>query len=128
MEQDKVDLMAKLAQASEVFMEAMKEIEADEEAYWNSLSKEDQLKCFCAVSRRIHRGEIVDKGTYRWVLYDVFGFGPEAYASAQMAGYLAIHNAIYDSDHEGRVLEKFAKHLGVENPEKAVSEFYEGYL
>lgn len=120
--------MAKLAEASEVFNQAMKEIEADEEAYWNSLSKEDQLKCFCAVARRIYQGEIVDKGSYRHVLYTTFGFGPEAYASAQMAGYLAIHNAIYDSEHEGKTLEAFAKHLGHDNPEKAVSSFYKGYL
>lgn len=120
--------MAKLAEASQSFTEAMNEIEADEEAYWDSLSKEDQLKCFCAISRRIYQGEIVDKGTYRWVLYDVFGFGPEAYAPAQMAGYLAIHNAIYDSEHEGKTLEAFAKHLGVEDTQKAVSSFYEEYL
>lgn len=120
--------MAKLAEASVAFNEAMKEIEAEEESYWNSLSKEDQLKCFCAISRRIYQGEIVDKGTYRYVLYNTFGFGPEAYASAQMAGYLAIHNAIYDSEHEGKTLEAFAKHLGVEDPEKAVSQFYKQYL
>ena len=126
--ENKEDIMAKLAEASEVFNQAMKEIEADEEAYWNSLSKEDQLKCFCAVARRIYQGEIVDKGSYRHVLYTTFGFGPEAYASAQMAGYLAIHNAIYDSEHEGKTLEAFAKHLGNADPAKAVSSFYEGYL
>lgn len=120
--------MAKLAEASEGFNKAMKEIELEEEQYWNSLSKEDQLKCFCAISRRIYQGEIVDKGTYRYVLYNTFGFGPEAYASAQMAGYLSIHNAIYDSEHEGKLLESFAKHLGVEDPEKAVSQFYKQYL
>jgi len=70
------------------------------------------------VSRRIYKGEIEDKGTYRWVLYDVFGFGPEAYAPAQMAGYLSIHNSIFSSDHEHRLLSKFAEHLGLE-PEAA---------
>lgn len=78
------------------FMDAMKEIEQESEAYWQSLSTEDQLKVFCAVSRRIYRGEIQDRGTYRYVLYDVFGFGAEAYVPAQLAGYLDIHNAIYD--------------------------------
>lgn len=120
--------MAKLAEASEAFNEAMKEIELEQEDHWNSLSKEDQIKCFCAVARRIYQGDIVDKGSYRHVLYNVFEFGPESYAQAQMAGYLAIHNAIYDAEHEGKVLEAFAKHLGNSDPAKAVSSFYEGYL
>jgi len=113
-EQDKVAL----DEISRAWNEAMEEIENQSEQYWNSLTKEQQLQAFCAVSRRIYKGEIEDKGTYRWVLYDVFGFGPEAYAPAQMAGYLSIHNSIFSSDHEHRLLSKFAEHLGLE-PEAA---------
>lgn len=82
----------------EQFRKAMDEIEQDSEAYWNGLSQEDQLKVFCAVSRRIYKGELVDRRSYRGVLYDVFGFGPEAYAPAQCANYLEIHNALYGAD------------------------------
>jgi len=74
----------------------IKEMENDQEAYWNSLSEEDQLKAFCAIIRRIHKGDIVDRRSYRGVLYDVFGFGPESYMAAQCAGYLTIHNALFD--------------------------------
>ena len=84
--------------ASDQFNEVMKLIENESEEYWNSLSKEQQLKVFCAVSRRIYKGEIEERGSYRYVLYQVFGFGPEAYAQAQMSGYLSIHNAIFDSE------------------------------
>ena len=84
--------------ASDQFNEVMKLIENESEEYWNSLSKEQQLKVFCAVSRRIYKGEIEERGSYRYVLYQVFGFGPEAYAPAQMSGYLSIHNAIFDSE------------------------------
>ena len=108
-EQDKVAL----DEISRVWNEAMNQIELESEQYWNSLTKEQQLQAFCAVSRRIYKGEIEDQGTYRWVLYDVFGFGPEAYAPAQMAGYLAIHNAIFSHDHELRLLSKFGEHLGL---------------
>jgi len=38
---------------SESYEKAMKEIEQRQEEYWNSLSKDDQLKAFCAVVRRI---------------------------------------------------------------------------
>lgn len=92
---DDKDLSDILNEISKTFNESMKEIEKESEEYWNSLSKEDQLKVFCAVSRRIYKGEIEDKGTYRYVLYQTFGFGPEAYAPAQMSGYLDIHNAIF---------------------------------
>lgn len=88
------DLLKSLQEISKVFNEAMAEIKDDQERFWNSLSKEDQLKAFCAVSRRICEGEIEKKGSYRYVLYNVFGFGPESYVQAQDAGYLAIHNSI----------------------------------
>jgi hypothetical protein len=87
-----------LEEISRKWNEAMNQVEQDSEAYWNSLTKDQQLQVFCAVSRRIFKGELEDKGSYRWVLYDVFGFGPEAYAPAQLAGYLAIHNAIFTGD------------------------------
>ena len=108
-EQDKVAL----DEISRVWNEAMNQIELESEQYWNSLTKEQQLQAFCAVSRRIYKGEIEDQGSYRWVLYDVFGFGPEAYAPAQLAGYLSIHNAIFSADHEHQLLSKFAEHLGL---------------
>jgi hypothetical protein len=122
-EQDKVAL----DEVSRAWNEAMDEIEQDSEKYWNSLSKEDQLKVFCAVSRRIYKGDIQDQGTYRYVLYNVFEFGPEAYAPAQLAGYLAIHNAIYSETHEQDVLQAFAqKCFGVdkETAKQKVMEFY----
>ena len=110
--------LAQFSEASRVWAEVMQEVENQSETYWNSLTKEQQLQAFCAVSRRIYKGELEDQGTYRWVLYDVFGFGPEAYAPAQLAGYLSIHNAIFSADHEHRLLSKFAERLGLD-PEAA---------
>lgn len=87
-------------EASDAFDAAMRRSEQEQEAFWNSLSKEDQLKAFCAVMRRIRQGDLRDRGSYRYVLYTVFGFGPEAYIPAQDAGYMAIHNslAVFDED------------------------------
>jgi hypothetical protein len=106
----------------------MSAIEHEQEAYWNSLSKDDQLKAFCAVVRRIHRGEIEEGRSYRGVLYDTFGFGPESYAQAQLAGYLSLHNAIFDSEHERDTLKAFAHQLGVADTEQAVHNFYKSQL
>ena len=79
------------------FEQAMREMENQQEQYWNSLSKEQQLDAFCCVVRRILKGDVEQRGSYRYVLYDVFEFGPEAYVSAQLAGYLTIHNLLWDA-------------------------------
>lgn len=96
------------------------EFEKESEDTWNALDKEDQLKVFCAISRRIFQAELRDKGTYRHALYNVFGFGTDAYAPAQISGYLSIHNAIYDGDRLSEIAEqikKFAEDNNVD-PEK----------
>ena len=110
------DPLEELQELGNIFNERMKQIENDSEEYWNSLSHDEQLKVFCAVSRRIHKGEIVDKGSYRYVLYNVFGFGPEAYARAQCSGYLSLHNAIYDGEQlQNRIKDFVTKHMNITN-------------
>lgn len=86
MDQESLDEIHKL------FNEAMDGIEKAQEEMWSKLTHDQQLAAFCCVVRRIYQGEYVDGCSYRGVLYDVFGFGPEAYAQAQIAGYLQIHN------------------------------------
>ena len=101
--------LVELEETSNAFMNAMNKIKDEQEAYWDSLTKEEQLKAFCAVARRIHKGEVELRGSYRYVLYNVFGFGPEAYAQAQLAGYLDIHNAIYTGVEIDETIEKVAR-------------------
>ena len=110
-----------------LFREAMEKIKEDSEAYWNSLSYDEQLKVFCAVSRRIFEGEIKQRGSYRYVLYDIFKFEPDAYVQAQDAGYLAIHNAIYDGERVGTLIKNFCtKHLNIdkETLESELNEYF----
>jgi hypothetical protein len=113
-----------LIELSKQFNDVMNEIEKNSEEYWNSLSKEHQLAAFCAVSRRIYQAEIVDQGTYRHALYGVFGFGPESYAPAQLAGYLAIHNSIMASDHDERLLKAFCVKFGIEDADAKIKDFF----
>jgi hypothetical protein len=89
-----------------VWKEAMDSIENEQESFWNSLSKDDQLKAFCAVVRRIHKGELEKQGSYRYILYDVFGFDADSYAQAQCAGYIDLHNAIYTRDELKEFIER----------------------
>ena len=82
------------------------ELEEDHDKFWNALSKDDQLKAFCSVMRRLHKAEIEQRSSYRHTLYDVFGFGPESYVQAQVSGFLAIHNAIWDGERLGELIDK----------------------
>ena len=108
--------MDNLEELEKIFRENLNKIKEDSEAYWNSLSYDEQLKVFCAVSRRIFDGEISQKGSYRHVLYGVFNFKPDAYAQAQDAGYLAIHNAIYDGEQVREHIKNFCtKHMDITN-------------
>lgn len=104
--------MQELSEISNTFNDWIEENSKRYNEKWENLSNEDQLDYFCAISERIFEGEIKKQGTYRYVLYDVFGWGPEAYAPAQCAGYLEIHNAITTPDQEERLLIEFAKFLG----------------
>lgn len=114
-----------LDELSEVFQRAMFELEAEQEQYWNSLTKDQQLAVFCSVVRRIYQADIVDRGTYRWALYDVFKFGPESYAPAQCAGYLDIHNMIYTKTDEENLLARFCKASAIEGAEEKIKNFME---
>ena len=82
------------------------ELEEDHEKFWNSLSKDDQLKAFCSVMRLLHKAELEEHGSYRYTLYDVFGFGSESYVQAQLSGFLAIHNAIWDGERLHSLIDK----------------------
>jgi hypothetical protein len=80
-------------------MQAVKKAyEVENDAWWNDLTEKERQDAFYAVCKRIFQGDIVDRGTYRYVIYDVFGFGPEMYAAGMDCGYMAIHNSIVVED------------------------------
>ena len=87
-----------LAEMREIQEQAGTAYDSEADGFWNSLSKEDQLKCFYSVCKRIHEGDIVNRGSYRYVLYDVFGFGLEAYSVGMKCGYMEIHNGLFQDE------------------------------
>ena len=78
--------------------EARVSFERQAEDAWDSLDYDTQLRVFYAVVKRIYEGEIKEKGTYRHILYDKFGFGPEAYIKGMDCGFMYLHNAIVDGE------------------------------
>lgn len=92
------DLETALEGLSEYLRKAMAHEREEQEKFWNSFTKEQQLSLFCAVVRRIHKAEIQDNRSYRGTLYGVFEFDEFAYGLALDAGYMDIHNAIYTEE------------------------------
>ena len=77
---------------------ARKVYEHDNDTWWNGLTEEERQDAFYAVCKRIHKADIQDNGSYRYALYNVFGFDPGMYTGGMDCGYMAIHNAIFDGD------------------------------
>lgn len=108
------------------FQDIEQEIAQDQEALWNTMTKADQLRVFCCIMRRLVQAELVDRGTYRYVLYQVFGFGQESYMHAQLAGFLELHNSIYARDHDARLLQAIRKQIQEQLPLKSGYSIYDG--
>jgi hypothetical protein len=110
-EEDKFEALRKIGDAVD---EAMRDFGTKANAYWDSLSYEQKLFAFYSVCKRIHEGDIKDQGSYRYVLYDVFGFDFDAYMVGMECGYMDIHNAIFvddpnDPSHKERVDRSFKR-------------------
>lgn len=84
----------KWQELSKAMQEAQEMYEEEAQQFWDSLSYEDKLRAFYAVSKRIHKGDVEDKGSYRYVLYEIFGFEMESYGIGMDCGYMDIHNSI----------------------------------
>ena len=63
--------------------------------WWEGLSYEDRLKAFRCVCSRIYEGDVKERGSYRYVLYDTFEFDCDAYVDGMDCGYMTIHNLIW---------------------------------
>lgn len=81
-----------------IFEEARERYEKEADNFWNSLSYEDKCNAFHAVVSRVYRGEVQERGSYRHVLYSVFGFEPDMYGRGMDCGYLELHNSIYTKE------------------------------
>lgn len=63
---------------------------AEDQAWWDSLSYEDKAQAFRQICKLIHQAEVIDGGSYRWAIYDVFGL---EYGDG-LDHYMELHNLI----------------------------------
>jgi len=93
---------------NDILEDAIEEIVNRQEKFWNMLTKDEQLDVFCSVVRRLKEAELNEFRSYRGTLYSTFQFGPEAYVLAQHAGFLDLHNAIWDAEQIKTAIHHFA--------------------
>ena len=103
---DKQSLLAILSDIGEDYQKAAKEYETETDAWWEALSYDDKLRAFYSVVKRIYEGDVKQQGSYRYVLYDVFGFGPDAYGLGMECGYMSLHNSIM-SDKDQQIIHEY---------------------
>ena len=93
-------------EATENWCKEMKE-------WWENLPSEQQQWAFYNVCRLIYKGDVEERRSYRGVLYDIFGWGPESYSLGMEARYMEIHNMLWDA----REYDRLTKTIDQINPE-----------
>jgi len=110
----KQEVMDQLHETGNAFAKAMDEYQQMANSYYSGLEPEEQLWAFCSIVEKLCKGELDEHRSYRGVLYDTFGWGPEAYAAAQCAGFLGLHNSIYRFEDLEAVFKNTLKELELE--------------
>ena len=95
---DKEKALDGLAKLQQQFEKTRIAHEAKVDEWWDSITTEEREMAFYSICKRIYKAELQDGGTYRWALYDVFGFDGGMYRHGMNCGYMAIHNAIFDGE------------------------------
>ena len=90
--------LQKLSELGQEQEAARDRFESKVDGWWDTLSEQDREWAFYSVCKRLHQGEIKERGSYRYVLYNVFGFDPGMYARGMDCGFMALHNAIFDGE------------------------------
>ena len=92
------EALQQLADIGQICEDEKLRFESKVDSWWNNLSEQEREWAFYSVVKRICKGELVDKGSYRYVLYQVFGFGANMYSRGMDCGYLSLHNSIMDDE------------------------------
>ena len=70
--------------------EAEKLQNANDDAWWDSLDYDGKSQAFRQITKLMHKAEVLDRGSYRYAIYDVFGLD---YGDG-LTHYMQLHNLI----------------------------------
>ena len=74
----------------EAWCEAEKRQKAEDDAWWDSLDHNGKGQAFRQIVKLMYRAEVIERGSYRHALYEVFGL---EYGDG-LAYYMQLHNLI----------------------------------
>ena len=63
---------------------------ANDDAWWDSLDCDGKSQAFRQITKLMHKAEVLDRGSYRYAIYDVFGLD---YGDG-LTHYMQLHNLI----------------------------------
>jgi len=94
--------------------EALEQYKQKAKEYFDSLETDDQLLLFFHITNVIFENYFKDNGSYRSLLYDKFGFSPEAYSLGMNSGMFSLHNSISTPDENEDKFNALMKFLKLE--------------
>lgn len=68
----------------------------DADKWWDNADYETRQLAFYSVIDRMRQSELLDKGSYKFAIYDTFGFKGDMYGPGIECGYMDLHNQIAD--------------------------------
>ena len=114
MTEERSKALAALSELGELFEEIERSYDDDADNWWNSLSEDERQFAFYSVVKRLVQGELRDRGSYRYVLYDVFGFDASSYGMGMNCGYMELHNSIYSREEMRELRDRELASKGIE--------------
>jgi hypothetical protein len=95
MNETKKSLWEALRELGDIQEDVEAQYDEESSAFWNSLSKEEQMFAFYVVVQNLVDAELKDEfETYRQILYQRFEFPTESYMVGMMCGFMKLHNSI----------------------------------
>lgn len=91
--------------------EAKEEYKKKAKEYFDSLDMDNKLLLFFHITNSIYENYFESNGSYRGLLYDKLGFGPESYSLGLDSGMFNVHNSISTPDENENRFVKLVEHL-----------------
>jgi hypothetical protein len=101
--------------------EALEQYKQKAKEYFESLEMNNQLLLFFHITNTIYANYFQDNSSYRGLLYNKFGFGPEAYSLGMDSGMFALHNAISTPDELEERFDTLVKFLKLDLSKKELN-------
>jgi len=105
----------------EIEEEALEQYKQKAKEYFDSLEIDNKLLLFFHITNTIFENYFKYNSSYRGLLYDKFGFGPEAYSLGMDSGMFALHNAISTPDELEERFDTLVKFLKLDLSKKELN-------